>query len=96
MRLSKIKSYLDTVVYKIIKDKYAYNTDLKNSIPFDKECELLTSAISKCKYMDKVLATRTNTILSTIAIIEKLYPNDEILKSYINKINADVFKIIEL
>ncbi len=43
----------------------------------------------------KVVSTRTNTILSTIAIIDKLYPNDKILKNYINKISVDVFKITE-
>ncbi len=96
MRLLKIKLYLDTEVKKNIKDKYSDNADLKNCIQFDKECELLTSAISKVKAVDKVVSTRTNSILSTIAIMGKLYPNDKILKNYINKVSVDVFKIIEL
>ena len=94
MRLNKIKSYLDTEVRKNIKYKYS-NSDLKNCIPYNKECELLTSAISKVKYMDKVIVNITNSILDAISIVEKLYPNKE-LKTYINKISEHVFKIREL
>ena len=96
MRLSKIKSYLDTEVRKNIKYKYSDNADLKNCIQFDRECELLTSAISKVKYVDKVIDTRTNTILSIITIIEKLYHNDDSLKKLISSIEKDILKITEL